>query len=328
MEITMSTIINSIFYPIIFIIIIYYIFNWVNNFRKLRNIVKTEYKNFKNNNPYKNNNIYNKYNNIINNSKNKLTKEEFTALFNDPDNPEPNNVNKKINEMIDEYNKKIGHECNPQITLSNSKDCKQYLNNKYDMKKVGYYNEDENNDYEFFNEDNKSKSLKEKENEYKYFPKAHQVYEYGKKKWENTLKDPNSFESKLKYKWYNEIDKKLELPDNFSISTTNDEIIDSRVRTPMDIMTDYYPELYNCNRPYYECYDRIKVDKNIKNNYDTKNEHIIDKKSLINKINYEDKYTETGEKLELIKKIKDFENNKTLSPYNLDNNNLYSFDTN
>ena len=102
MEITMSTIINSIFYPIIFIIIIYYIFNWVNNFRKLRNIVKTEYKNFKNNNPYKNNNIYNKYNNIINNSKNKLTKEEFTALFNDPDNPEPNNLNKKINEMIDE----------------------------------------------------------------------------------------------------------------------------------------------------------------------------------------------------------------------------------
>lgn len=330
MEIKINHIINSILYPISIIIIIYYIFHWINNSNKLKNILQEEYQQMinKNNNPYINQNIYNKLN-----KKNNL--DSFKSKNNDNNNDsfvdvfckDPKDVNTKINEYIDEHSdkvKELTHELgtinNPLVNRLNTEKCDTYFKDRYNLNNLGYYNEDDNDEYEIYDlnaEKDKIQNLN--------YPKRKDLHIYGKYKWETKdKKRMNLFIDNIKesnidnfnnVKWYNEIEKDLELPKDFNKSTTNNEIIDSRVRSPMDIRTDYIPYFYNCQRPYYECHTRIKP-KDLKD----KNPYDINIDNMRQELNLEEDYsklsTEESNKLNTTTNIL---KNK-ISPYNLDDN--------
>ena len=305
MEIKLSQVINILVYPIVFLIIIYYIFYWINNNTNLKNILKEDFNKKEKNSLYKNNDFYNKY---LDSKEQVNNIEEFVSTF-DEDN---NDINKKINQYIDEYSKNNKHECNPQITLSNSDKCKKYLQNRYDINKVSYHNIDDNDEFEYLKE-------KEEDSIFKFgkgsLPNRINLNNYTKQKWENKIKDPNSFEYKNKYKWYNQIDKELEFPDDFNLQTTNDDIINYRSRSPMDILTDYNPEYYNCQRPYYECNTRINKDNVEKNPYN------LNQNIMMKELKLKDNYS-FNKNLDVIKKKNDYGKNN-INPMNIDENLQY-----
>ena len=155
MEIKINHIINSILYPISILIIIYYIFHWINNSNKLKNVLQEEYQQMinKNNNPYINQNIYNKLNkkNNLNsieseNNNNNDNNDSFVDVFC----KDPKDMNKKINEYIDEYSgkvKELTHELgtvnNPLVNRLNTEKCDKYFKDRYNLKNLGHYNEDD-----------------------------------------------------------------------------------------------------------------------------------------------------------------------------------------
>ena len=334
MEIKINHIINSIIYPISLLIIIYNIFHWINNSNNLKNVLQEEYQQMinKNNNPYINQNIYYKLNkktnlddiktqnNILNNKSNNDT---FADVFC----KDPEDINKKINEYIDEYSgkvKELTHELgtinNPLVNRLNTEKCDKYFKDRYNLKNLGHFNEDDNDEYETYDLNAKKEKI-----ENLNYPKRKDLHIYGKYKW-NTKdkKRMNSFIDNIKesnidnfntIKWYDEIEKDIELPKDFSISTTNQEIIDSRVRSPMDIRTDYIPYFYNCQRPYYECHTRIKP-KDLQD----KNPYSISIDNMRQELNMKEDYSKLSAKeLNKLNSTNNILKNK-ISPYNLDDN--------
>ena len=336
MEIKINHIINLILYPISIIIIIYYIFHWINNNNKLKNVLQDEYQQIldKNNNPYINQNIYNKLNkknnsdsiestNNNNNNINNSNGDSFVDVFC----KDPNDVNKKINEYIDEYNEKVteskndlGTINNPLVNRLNTEKCDKHFKDRYNLKNLGHYNEDENDEYETYDTKAKKTNI-----ENLNYPKRKDLHKYGQYKWLNKdKKRMNTFIEDIKesntdkfntVKWYNEIEKDLELPKDFNISTINDEIIDSRVRTPMDIRTDYIPYYYNCQRPYYECHTRIKSD-----DLPDKSPYNIDMNNMRQELNIKEDYSKLSKsELDKLNITTNILQNK-INPYNLDDN--------
>ena len=346
MEIKINHIINSILYPVSILIIIYYIFHWINNNNKLKNVLQEEYQQMENkdNNPYINQNIYNQFNEKNNldrikskNNNNKDNNDDNNNKDNNNDNnnesfvdvfcKEPEDVNKKINEYIDEYSgkvKELTHELgtinNPLVNRLNTEKCDTYFKDRYNLKNLGHYNEDDNDEYETYDLNAKKEKI-----ENLNYPKRKDLHIYGKYKWDTKdKKRMNSFIDKIKesnidnfnnVKWYNEIEKDLELPKDFNTSTTNDEIIDSRVRSPMDIRTDYIPYFYNCQRPYYECHTRNKpIDLQDKKPYN------INMDNIRQELNIEEDYSKLSK--EEVSKLNSTTNilKNNISPYNLDDN--------
>lgn len=332
MDIKINHIINSILYPISIIILIYYIFHWMNNNNKLKNVLQEEYQQMVNkyNNPYINQNIYNKLNkkNNLNgikskNNNNNNNNDSFVDVFC----KDPKDVNTKINEYIDEHSGKVkeltyelGTINNPLVNRLNTEKCDTYFKDRYNLNNLGHYNEDDNDEYEIYD----LNSEKDKIQNLNY-PKRKDLHIYGKYKWDTKdKKRMNSFIDNIKesnidnfnnVKWYNEIEKDLELPKDFNKSTTNNEIIDSRVRTPMDIRTDYIPYFYNCQRPYYECHTRIKP-KDLKD----KNPYNINIDNMRQELNLEEDYSKLSmEERNKLNTTTNILKNK-ISPYNLDDN--------
>ena len=334
MEIKINHVINSILYPVSILIIIYYIFHWINNSNKLKNLLLEEYQqmDIKDNNPYINQNIYNKLNknNNLDNMKNKnniSNNKDSNDSFIDVFCKDPKDMNKKINEYIDEYSGKVkeltnelGTINNPLVNRLNTEKCDKYFNDRYNLNNLGYYNEDDNDEYETYDINAKKEKIQNLN-----YPRRKDLHLYGKYKWETKDKERmNSFIDKIKesnidkfntVKWYNEIEKDLELPKDFNISTTNQEIIDSRVRSPMDIRTDYIPYFYNCQRPYYECHTRIKP-KDLQD----KNPYSISIDNMRQELNMKENYSKLSAKeLNKLNSTNNILKNK-ISPYNIDEN--------
>ena len=63
-------------------------------------------------------------------------------------------------------------------------------------------------------------------------------------------------EYKNKWSWVDKVGKQLTVPSDFNIISNADTIRDSQTRTVMDILTDYDPTQFGCQRIYQECSNR------------------------------------------------------------------------
>lgn len=83
----------------------------------------------------------------------------------------------------------------------------------------------------------------------------------------------SSEDYKAKWGWVDKVGEKLTLPAQFGINESPDVIRDAQSRSVMDILTDYDPEQYGCQRIYQECSTRqapgFALDAFDYNKYDT-----------------------------------------------------------